>query len=239
MRDAQEETITNMCSSLLKIHTSPHIIKTIKIYTQQWMAEKNSPSPICLHPDNKHHQEIIKAIGQQEKIGWTHLIRGKLTHLWKSAQKIYQGNKYSSKWPLLSIKAIIQATQKIWEIQNILKFGTKTQAQSNHQKRLKPTITSYYKTYRQTVPRTQYKLFQVPLQIRLTFSPQENTQWIKTVKLAKKIHKQQVKEFYKSFYPITRYFPPTKKNPNTVKKQKRNQKPEEINDKNNPPKKLK
>ena len=50
------------------------------------------------------------------------------------------------------------------------------------------------------------QIFQVPLQIRLAFSPKENTQWIKTVKLAKKIHKQQEKEFYKSFYPITRYF---------------------------------
>ena len=167
------------------------------------------------------------------------MIRGKLTHLWKSAQKIYQGEKYSSKWPLLCIKAIIQATQKTWEIQNILKFGTKTQVQSNHQKRLTPTITSYYNTYRQTVPRPQYKLFQVPLQIRLTFSPQENTQWIKTVKLAKKIHKQQVKEFYKSFYPITRYFLPTKKNPNTVTNPKSNQRPEEINERNNSPRKLK
>ena len=32
MRDAQEETITNMCSSLQKINTSPYIIKTIKTH---------------------------------------------------------------------------------------------------------------------------------------------------------------------------------------------------------------
>ena len=167
------------------------------------------------------------------------MIRGKLTHLWKSAQKIYQGEKYSSKWPLLCIKAIIQATQKTWEIRNLSKFGTKTQAQSNHQKRLTPTITSYYETYRQTVPRPQYKLFQVPLQIRLTFSPQENTQWIKTVKLAKKVHKQQVKELYKSFYPITRYFLPTKEKIQTVTNPQRNQKHEEIEDRNNSPRKFK
>jgi hypothetical protein len=120
-----------------------------------------------------------------------------------------------------------------------LKFGTKTQAQSNHQKRLKPTITSYYKTYRQTVPRPQYKLFHVPLQIGLTFFPQENTQWTKTIKLAKKVHKQQVKEFYKGLYPITRYFLPTKENQNTVTKPKRNQKPKEINYRNNSPRKFK
>ena len=91
--------------------------------------------------------------------------------------------KYTSKWPLLCIKAITAATQKIWEIRNILKFGTESQAISNHQKRLQPTIKSYYDTYQQTIPWSQFKLFQVPLQIRLTFSPKENTQWIKTVKL--------------------------------------------------------
>ena len=38
MRDSQEETITNLCSSLNKIQTSPTIIKTIKIYTQRWIS---------------------------------------------------------------------------------------------------------------------------------------------------------------------------------------------------------
>ena len=150
------------------------------------------------------HQEITLAIKQQEHIGWDHFVRGRLSKLWKVAQKTYQGQKYTSKWPLLCIKAITNATLKIWEIRNIMKFGTDSQVMTNHQKRLKPKIMAYYDTYRQIIPRSQHKLFQVPLQIRLTFSPKENTQWIKTVKLAKKIHKLQEKEFYKSFYPIMR-----------------------------------
>ena len=74
MRDAQEETITNMCSSLQKINTSPYIIKTIKTHLKHWMAGKNSPSQTHLHSNNDHHQEIIKAIRLQDKLGWTHLI---------------------------------------------------------------------------------------------------------------------------------------------------------------------
>ena len=136
-----------------------------------------------LHSNIQHHQEILQAIRQQEQIRWDYFIRGRLSKIWTIAQKTYQGKKYTSKWPLLCIKAITAATQKIWEIRNILKFGTESQAISNHQKRLQPTIKSYYDTYQQTIPWSQFKLFQVPLQIRLTFSPKENTQWIKTVKL--------------------------------------------------------
>ena len=79
----------------------------------------------------------------------------------------------------------------------------------------------------------------MPLQIRLTFSPKENTQWIKTVKLAKKIHKQQEKEFYKSFYPITQYFPAIQNKQNSVIKHQQEQQPKEINTSNNPQKRLK
>ena len=104
---------------------------------------------------------------------------------------------------------------------------------------MKPKITDYYNTYRQTIPRTQHKLFQVPLQIRLTFSPKENTQWIKTVKLAKKIHKQQEKEFYKSFYPITRYFPAIQHRQNTISNPQQKLKPKEINTNNKPRKSYK
>ena len=117
-----------------------------------------------------------------------------------------------------------------------MKFGTDSQVMTNHQKRLKPKIRAYYNKYQQTIPRSQYKLFQVPLQIRLTFSPKENTQWIKTVKLAKKIHKLQEKEFYKSFYPITCYFPAIQNRQKTCSNSQQQLKPKEINTRNNPQK---
>ena len=180
MQDAQEEIIMDLCKSLKKINTSPSIIRTMKLYIQKWMSNKNHTQITTLHPNIQHHQEITLAIKQQEHIGWDHFVRGRLSKLWKVAQKTYQGQKYTSKWPLLCIKAIATSTQKIWEIRNIMKFGTDSQVMTNHQNRLKPKIMAYYNTYRQTIPRTQHKLFQVPLQIRLTFSPKENTQWIET-----------------------------------------------------------
>ena len=203
------------------------------------MTNKKHTQNTTLQPNIQPHQEITLAIKQQEHIGWDHFVRGRLSKLWKVAQKTYQGQKYTSKWPLLCIKAITNTTLKIWEIRNIMKFGTDSQVMTNHQKRLKPKIMAYYDTYHQTIPRTQHKLFQVPLQIRLTFSPKENTQWIKTVKLAKKIHKLQEKEFYKSFYPITRYFPAIQNRQNTSSNPQQKLKPKEINTSNNPRKSYK
>ena len=111
------------------------------------MLNKNHTPNTQLRLNIQHHQEIKLAIKQQELIGWDHFIRGRLSKLWKIAQKTYQGQKYTSKWPLLCIKAITNASQKIWEIQNLLKFGTQSQVISNYQKILKPTIMSHYDTY--------------------------------------------------------------------------------------------
>ena len=152
MRDAQEEIIMDLCKSLKQINTSPSIIRTMKLYTQKWMLNKNHTQITTLHPNIQHHQEITLAIKQQEHIGWDHFVRGRLSTLWKTAQKTYQGQKYTSKWPLLCIKAITNATLKIWEIRNLMKFDTDSQVMTNKQKRLKPKIMDYYATYCQTIP---------------------------------------------------------------------------------------
>ena len=81
MRDVQEEILTDLCSSLTKIHTSPSIIRILKIYIQKWMLNKPYTSTIQLHPNIQYHQEITLAIEQQEQIGWDHFIRGRLSKL--------------------------------------------------------------------------------------------------------------------------------------------------------------
>jgi hypothetical protein len=211
MQDAQEEGLEILKTSLTKIHTSTTITSTIITHLRQWMRNSELPPSQSLHPDIKYHQDIQKAIHQQNKIGWDHFIRGRILGKWQVAQKLFLKTKYRSRWPILCIKSIKDASQKVWEIRNLLKFGTKPQVYTNHQKRLQPTIKSYYATFRQTVSRTQYKLFSVPLQIRYNFSPQENRQWINSVKMARKLFKRREKEFYKNFHPITKYFHPISK----------------------------
>jgi hypothetical protein len=145
------------------------------------------------------------------------------------ARKLYSKTNNNSKWLILCIKSIREASQKIWEIHNLTKFGTDSQIQTNHQKRFLPTIREYYSTFRQTVPRMQYKLFSVPLEVRYTFSPQENRQWINSVKMEQKIYKRQEKDFYTINHPITKYFQPIQNIHETKTKKPLKQNPHEIN----------
>ena len=89
------------------------------------MRNTELPPPQSHHPDIKYHQEIQKAINQQNKIGWDHFIRGRISGQWQIAQKLLLKTKHRSRWPTLCIKSIKEATQKIWEIRNLIKFGTK------------------------------------------------------------------------------------------------------------------
>ena len=147
MQDAQEETLEILKTSLTKIHTSTTITSTIITHLRQWMRNTELSPSQSLHPDIKYHQEIQKAINQQNKIGWDHFICGRISGQWKIAQKLFLKTKYKSRWPILCIKSIKDATQKVWEIRNLIKFGTKPQVYTNHQKRLQPTIKSYYATF--------------------------------------------------------------------------------------------
>ena len=80
------------------------------------------------------------------------------------------------------------------------------------QKRLIPTITTYYNTYKQMISIKHYNMFNIPLEQRITFSPKENLQWINTYKAAKTYYKREQKEFYNKHTKITRFFRPQKKN---------------------------
>ena len=79
MQDAQEEALEILKTSLTKIHTSTIITSTIITHLRQWMRNSELPPSQSLHPDIKYHQDIQKAIHQQNKIGWDHFIRGKIS----------------------------------------------------------------------------------------------------------------------------------------------------------------
>ena len=72
-------------------------------------------------------------------------------------------------------------------------------------KKLEPIILHYYTHYHWVVHPSHHHLFHSPSQLWITFSPQENKQWIKTVKLAIKIHKKKQKIFYAKHQKITRF----------------------------------
>ena len=85
---------------------------------------------------------------------------------------------------------------------------------SQQQKQLEPQIQKLYTHYRTTTQHIHHHLFNIPLQLRIKFSPQENKQWISTVKIAMRLHKKKQKQFFKTHTKITKYFPIRKRKPN-------------------------
>ena len=69
----------------------------------------------------------------------------------------------------------------------------------------------YYSQYKSTMHPSHHHLFHTPAKLRIKVSPQENKQWINTVKLAIKIQKKNLKKIYRSHAKIAKYFPTKQK----------------------------
>ena len=124
---------------------------------------------------------------------------------------MYKPNTKHHTWRKKLITYSIQASNKIWEIRNLLNFRKPTSLQSGEKKKLEPIILYYYTHYKRIIHHTHHHLFNTPYQLRITFSPQENKQWIKTVKIAIKLHKKKQKLFYAKHQKITRFTTITKR----------------------------
>ena len=116
-------------------------------------------------------------------------------------------------WKKKLIINLIHTTDYIWESRNKMNFGTTETKLSKQQKQLEPLITKLYTHYKITTQHSHHHLFNTPLQLRIKFSPQENSQWIRTVKIAMRLHKKKQKHFFKTHKKITQYFNTRKRKP--------------------------
>ena len=130
---------------------------------------------------------------------------------WYVVQKDFPLSKNPSNWPKKLIEALIQASELIWSVRNTMKFGETTPTLNHSQLRLQPRITHHYMTFKTTIHTNHHHLFSVPLPQRITFSAQENSQWLKTVKAALQIQKKLQKQFFATHPKISTYFSPNKK----------------------------
>jgi hypothetical protein len=116
-------------------------------------------------------------------------------------------------WKKKLLSTLIHTSDQIWDTRNQLNFGTSETKLSKRQKQLEPHITKLYSHYKITTQHSHHHLFNTPLQLRIKFSPQENTQWIRTVKIAMRLHKKKQKIFFKNHKKITQYFNTRKRKP--------------------------
>jgi hypothetical protein len=169
------------------------------------MRKKQTDYTHRLIPTVPTHNKLQLAIKQQNTIGWDHLVRGRLSKIWTEVQKLHNSTRLKQ-WSKHFIKYIQKINHTIWEVRNNLIYGTGKEIISKEQKRLIPTLTTFYNTYKHKISSKHFHIFQIPLQQRITFSPKENTQWIQTYKAAQKFYKREQKEFYTKHIKITKYF---------------------------------
>ena len=205
MRDAQNETLATLRKDLTQIGTYPILIEALIHHTKGWMKKKQTDYTHRLLPTVPTHNKLQLAIKQQNTIGWDHLVRGRLSKLWKDVQKLHNSTRLNQ-WSKHFIKYIQKINNTIWDARNNLIYGTGKEKITKEQKRLIPTITTFYNTYKHKISYKHFHIFQIPLQQRITFSPKENTQWIQTYKAAQKFYKREQKEFYIKHTKITKYF---------------------------------
>ena len=213
MRDAHIETLRTLKQNLSLIGTYPILTEAVIHYIKSWMRQEEPKFLFRLLPYVPSQQKLIHAINEQTKIGWNQFLRGRITTKWREAQQLFHAQTRLNTWIKKFITKIMAVNQTIWDVRNSLLYGTGTNKTKKARGRLIPTITTYYKTYKNLVHPTHYHIFQIPLETIITFSSTENKQWIDTVKAAKTYYKRQQKLYFLTHRKITKYFKTTKKAP--------------------------
>merc|ERR1712115_272545 len=217
LQQEQLKALERLRQKLQKIKTYPIITQTITSHIYAWM--RNIP-PRATHfsISNPLHLQVQKAITIQNSIGWDQMVRGRISKLWTTTQKIYhkERNKNNTRWAQHTIKALWDFGGEVWTKRNTIKYGTTEEIESSEKSKMKPIILQHYQN-QDTVSIYNQKLFQTPLQTRLTFSSKDNKQWLKMVQIAQKQHKIHTIKTQKSIPPITTYFS-TSRPPHSHKK---------------------
>ena len=72
------------------------------------------------------HQKLIQAISEQEKIGWGHALRGRISVTWGEIQGLEdekQGRKKRSGIMAIMITQLWEAMHNIWKFRNGVQHG--------------------------------------------------------------------------------------------------------------------
>ena len=206
MQDAHKESLKNLKKTLKTIGTYPLMTEVIIHYLKNWMKHTQPDYTHRLLQSIPIHHSLLQNIQDQTSIGWDNLLRGKIATSWTTTQKLYTPGKNMKLLKKKLIINLIHMSNYIWESRNKMNFGTTETKLSKQQKQLEPLITKLYTHYKKTTQHSHHHLFNTRLQLRIKFSPQENSQWICTVKIAMRLHKKKQKHFFKTHKKNTQYF---------------------------------
>jgi hypothetical protein len=76
----RKKFIMNLKDKLITLGTSGDLTKIIVSFTKAWLHDEKNPDIKEIVPDASIH--LVKAIGEQEKLGWSQWFRGRITKSW-------------------------------------------------------------------------------------------------------------------------------------------------------------
>jgi hypothetical protein len=128
------------------------------------------------------YPELRKLTDQQTVIGWDQFVRGKWSKKWGTCQyvyaKRYQLLEVSQNWQVGFIRALANASFRLWEIRNGCRHGidnaTKTQAQSDQTQR---ELRCLYELRERVLPQDR-QMFLQSVELHLQESQAQQRTWI-------------------------------------------------------------
>ena len=175
-----------------------------------WMRYKTIDLKGRLLPGNMMHQKLIQAIREQEKIGWGHALRGRISVTWGEIQGMEDEKQGRKKRPgiiALLITQLWEAMHHLWKFRNGVQHGvTKEERRSRANEKIHPRVEAAYRTRHHDVSYFSQRLFSVELQRRLEMDPVENERWLEIVETARKNRWARKEAVLAAMRKITTYF---------------------------------
>ena len=152
----------------------------------------------------------MRAISEQEKIGWGHALRGRIRVTWREIQAMEdakQRRKIRSGIIAIVITQLWEAMHHLWKFRNGVQHGvTKEERRSRANERIYPRVKSAYRTRHHDMSYFSQRLFSVELQRRLEMDPVENERWLEIVETARKNRWAREEAVLAAMRKITTYF---------------------------------
>ena len=116
----------------------------------------------------------------QQKIGWHHILKGRLSKKWDEAVQ-RQPNKAKQQWSSKVIGAVFAEWWKLWEMRNDDRHGRdNAEQQQKEQAQTERETTQLYEAHDGKITRDLQWLFDTPLLTRVTLQQKQLRQWLTT-----------------------------------------------------------
>lgn len=180
---------------LRQLKTSNDIIAILGVV----VAGSFAPDRIDIQNDTPLMDKLQNAIKEQQAIGWTNLVRGRIGKSWGSAQRVYLTSamdidrsdprgeiKAFNRWRKHIVAALLRFGLDMWEARNTYLHGdTPTSKNMIRRKKAVERMIEIYAEGETTVPEPQRKLFKKPMTEREKLSTRAIEQWIELVQVAR------------------------------------------------------